>query len=86
MWQLAKRFLPRKWQDAVFAMGEIVFMVSLIPSVLAHRAPAPVTCGATAAFLMTFLAVHISYRLWFTFCLTCVTITLWWILFLQSIS
>lgn len=80
-----RRYLPKKWQDAVFAVGEIVFMVSLLPSVINHNTPAASTSLATSFMLCCFLTVHYSYKLWFTMALTLVTIGLWFTMFLQAV-
>jgi len=73
----------RPWQDKVFAAGEIVFLVSLLPSVFGPDKPAALTSLATALMLCGFLFVHASYKLWMAFSLCCVTIALWFTLFFQ---
>jgi hypothetical protein len=72
-----------KWQDAIFATGEVVFMVGLLPSVFSDHKPAPITSLTTAVMLMAFLCVHFSYRLWMAFTLCIGTIFLWLVLFVQ---
>lgn len=75
-----------KWQDATFALGEIVFMISLLPSVLENTPPSPWTSFPTSFMLCCFLAVHVSFRLWVTACLTLVTIGLWVALGVEGLS
>jgi hypothetical protein len=75
----------RKWQDVIFAAGEIVFMLSLLPSVFSEQKPAPLTSIATALMLCLFLFVHASYKLWMAFTLCTATIALWFVLFLQAV-
>lgn len=69
-----------KWQDWVFSAGEVVFLISLFPSLLSDQKPAAVTSIATGITLCTFLFVHASYRLWMTFVLTLATAILWFVL------
>lgn len=78
-----KKLLPKKWQDAVFFVGEIVFLTSLIPVLWSPHKPPWGTSLATAFMLYTFLLVHRSYKLWFTFSLTLVTASIWLTLGLQ---
>jgi hypothetical protein len=78
-----KLFSRMKWQDAIFATGEVVFMIGLLPSVFSDNKPAALTSLATAIMLMAFLLVHASYKLWMAFILCSGTIILWWILFVQ---
>ena len=78
------KFLKKmKWQDMVFSTGEIVFLISLFPSLLSDQKPAAATSLATAIMLCAFLTVHASYKLWVAFCLTALTAGLWFILAAQ---
>jgi hypothetical protein len=77
--------LKMKWQDMVFALGEVVFLISLFPSLLGDQKPEPVTSFATAFMLYLFLLVHASYGLWVTFTFAIVTATIWLILGLQVV-
>lgn len=72
-----------KWQDAVFAIGEIVFTIGLLPSVFSAHKPAPLTSLVTAVMLTAFLAVYVSYRLWLAFIFSLGAIGLWFTLFFQ---
>lgn len=76
-------FERMKWQDKVFALGEVVFLTGLIPSLLTNNKPAALTSFATAAMLYAFLFVHASYGLWVTFTLCIITATIWLALGLQ---
>lgn len=72
-----RRFFGRPWQDLIFAVGEIVFLVSLIP-LLFRDSNVPLATGlATGFMLYTFMLAHVSYRNWITVSLTLVTATLW---------
>jgi hypothetical protein len=74
-----------KWQDAIFGIGGIIFLVSLIPSLAGDDKPAAVTSLATGLTLYAFLVVHASYKLWIAFGLTFVTASMWMALFFQTI-
>lgn len=80
------KFKSWKWQDAIFSAGEIVFLLSLFPSVLGDHKPAAATSFATALMLYLFLFVHASYKLWVAFCLTAITATLWMVMGFQVIN
>ena len=72
-----RQVLGRPWQDIVFAVGEVVFLITLAP-LLFRRTNVPLLTGlGTAAMLYTFMLAHISYRNWITVSLTWVTATLW---------
>jgi hypothetical protein len=74
-----------KWQDAVFATGEVVFMIGLFPSLLSDYKPAPLTSFSTAFMLYLFLLCHASFKLWLTFTLAAITATIWLALGLQVV-
>lgn len=69
-----------KWQDAVFALGEIVFMIGLVPSLVGPDKPSWVTSILTGLMLCGFLTVHASYKLWTAFVLCTVTACMWFVL------
>lgn len=69
-----------KWQDMVFSLGEIVFMISLFPSLLSNQKPAALTSLVTGLMLCGFLTVHASYKLWTAFYLCAATAILWFVL------
>lgn len=79
------RLLSMKWQDAVFAIGEIVFMIGLIPSLLGPDRPSAITSLMTGLMLIGFLFVHASFKLWTAFSLAAVTATMWFVLAAQVI-
>lgn len=75
---MSRAVLGRPWQDWVFAIGEVVFLVSLLPILFDGNANVPAVTGlVTAAMLYGFLACQISYRNWMTAALTVVTATVW---------
>lgn len=75
-----------KWQDAVFATGEIVFLVSTWPMVVGDEKAPPETAFPTTFMLYCFCLVHLSFKLWVTLSLTALTATLWLIIGLQQLG
>lgn len=72
------KFFGRPWQDLLFAIGEVVFLASLVPLWFKENANVPLFTGAaTALMLYAFMVAHISYRNWITVTLSFVTATLW---------
>jgi hypothetical protein len=75
-WRTFKIF-GRPWQDLIFAVGEVVFLATLIP-MLFRDTNVPLFSGIGTAFMLyTFLLAHVSYRNWITVTLTFFTATLW---------
>lgn len=72
-WKLA----GRPWQDLIFAIGEIVFLISLVPLLFTDTNVPAFTGIASAIMLYAFLAAHVSYSNWITVALTFVCATLW---------
>lgn len=82
---LPQRFRT-SWQDAVFAVGEIVFMVGLLPALFSTHKPPWFTSVVTGLMLCSFVAVQISYRNWWTTVLTSATALVWFALAVQVIT
>lgn len=75
-WRTARIF-GRPWQDLLFSVGEIVFLLTLIP-IWVSDARVPLFSGLGTGFMLYgFMVAHISYRNWITVGLTFVTATLW---------
>lgn len=85
VYRLLARVAWMKWQDIVFSVGELVFMFGLIASLVSSDKPAVITSLTTGGMLVTYLAVHRSFKLWVTFTLTLITATMWFILAAQVI-
>lgn len=74
------RVVGRPWQDLVFAVGEVVFLVALVP-LLWENARIPLYTGlSTAIMLYAFGACQLSYRNWITLALGLTTATIWLLL------
>lgn len=82
---MVKWLRKETWQDLIFGLGQLVFMAGLLPSVLGHQKPDPITSLLTAVMLCLFLMVYVSYRLWIAFSLTTMTIGLWVVLLFQAL-
>lgn len=71
------RVVGRPWQDVVFAVGEVVFLVALVP-LLWTRTQVPVYTGlSTGLMLYLFGLCQLSYRNWMTLVLGLTTATIW---------
>lgn len=76
--------LPQMWQDWVFAVGGVVFFVSLIPSFKSPDKPSILTSFPTAFFLTIFAFAYGSLGLKFAMTTTAIAALGWWVLFLQK--
>lgn len=72
-----RKFAGRPWQDILFAVGEIVFLTSLIPMLFTDTNVPLFTGLATAIMLYAFTLAHVSYSNWITVGLSSLTATLW---------
>lgn len=78
-WRTA-RVLGRPWQDWLFSVAGIVFIVGLIPLLLSD-ADVPMFTGlSTAAMLYAFAAAHVSYGNWLSVVTELTTATIWLLL------
>ena len=67
----------RPWQDWLFSTAGVVFIIGLIPMLLAGT-PVPLATGlSTAAMLYAFAAAHISYGNWMSVTTEVATATIW---------
>lgn len=67
----------RPWQDLLFAIGEVVFLLTLVPLWLSNASVPLFTGLGTGFMLYAFMVAHISYRNWITVTLSFITATLW---------
>lgn len=71
------KIVGRPWQDIVFAIGEVVFLIALVP-LLWTRTKVPVYTGlSTGLMLYLFGLCQLSYRNWITLALGLTTATIW---------
>jgi len=72
------------WQDIVFTIGSVIFIVSLFPSILdKHNKPARITSIFTSVVLFIFAFTQITLNLFISSILTFVMAVLWLVLYFQ---
>lgn len=71
------------WQDVVPIIGNVVFAVALIPSILSKHKPHRWTCAMTAAVLFAYAGTFWTITLWYWSLATLVTAIAWVILLFQ---
>lgn len=72
--------LGRPWQDWLFSVAGVVFIVGLVPLLLSNAHVPMFTGLSTAAMLYAFAAAHISYRNWMSVATELTTATIWLLL------
>lgn len=72
------------WQDIVFTLGTVVFIIALIPSIRSEEKPALSTSFPTATVLAVFTYVYFSLSLWITAAFTAIICFLWFVLAFQK--
>ena len=73
------------WQDYVLAIGNVIFIVSLFPSLLSKNKPAILTSLLTGATLTVFVFTFITLKLWFSAGAMGGSAILWYILAFQVV-
>ncbi|HVX24356.1 MAG TPA: hypothetical protein VG992_03380 [Candidatus Saccharimonadales bacterium] len=73
-----------QWQDYVIAVGSILFIIALMPSVLGKNKPALSTSVMTGSVLMVFAITYTTLHLWFAGITTALTAIQWFILAIQK--
>ena len=73
------------WEDAIFAVGNVVFFVALIPSVMSADKPSIWTSAITGATLVAFSFTFFTLGFWFAMCASGLTALGWWTLFFQKL-
>lgn len=75
-----------RWQDIVLTIGQIIFIIALIPAIT-HKHKPPFSTGIlNAIVLVTFAIVYITLSLWFASVTTGIVAVLWFVLALQSLK
>lgn len=72
-----------KWQDAIFTVGSIIFIVSLLPALLAPVAMPLLTSIPTAIVLTAYSATMVSLKLKYSAIATGLSAVCWWLLALK---
>lgn len=72
------------WQDLVITVGQIIFVLSLLPSILSKNKPALLTSSITALILYIFTFVYITLSLYFAAISVAATAVGWSVLAYQK--
>jgi len=73
------------WQDIAFAVGNIIFFISLLPTVFAAEKPSVWTSIPTSIVLFVFAYAFFTLSLWYGAVTSTATGTLWLILAIQKL-
>ncbi len=72
------------WQDAVFAVGNVVLSIGLIFSITSPHKPAVPTSLVTGLTITAFAVTFATMGLWFSAAGAATNAVLWWILLVQG--
>jgi uncharacterized protein YqhQ len=76
-----------RWQDPALTMASLVFIVALIPTVLAKQSKPHVSTSLMNAAVSAFIAVvYLTLSLWFAAATTAINAALWLTLALQVLA
>lgn len=70
--------------DLIFTGGSIIFILSLIPSVLSEHKPAFWTSILTGTVLAVFVLDYYTISYWFSGTTTAITALIWFVLAIQG--
>jgi hypothetical protein len=73
-------------QDIIFAVGNVIFSLSLIPSLLSKNKPSCLTSSSTSLVLFVFCATFISLDMDFSAFMSYINGSFWAILFGQQFN
>ncbi len=73
------------WQDYLIAVGSIIFIVALMPTLLSKQKPHLSTSLMTGTVLMAFAITYLTLKLWFAAATTAMTSVQWFVLAVQKI-
>jgi len=76
---------PKSWQDAVFAVGNMIFFISLLPTVFAIEKPSVLTSIPTGIVLFIFTYAFFTLSLWYGAITSFLAAIAWSILAFQGI-
>ena len=72
------------WQDAILTVGQIIFIIALIPSILSKNKPAQATSFLTGSVALSIAFVYVTLSLWFAAATAGINAVFWYILLTQS--
>lgn len=73
------------WQDIVIAVGTVIIVLGVLPSIFSDDKPALATCAITATIVFIFALTFLTLELWFTATVNLANTTVWTILTVQQI-
>ena len=73
------------WQDVVIGVGNWIFVLALIPSIISNKKPAIATSLITAVVVTVFSYCFFTLELYHSMISSIAVGVSWWILFLQVI-
>lgn len=73
-----------QWQDLLLTLGQIIFTISLLPSILSKNKPAFITSMLTTVLLIIFALIYISLSLYLASMAISLTAVAWAILAYQK--
>lgn len=72
------------WQDWVFIIGQLIFVIALIPTIRGKDKPAFITSLVTAIFILLFGITYITLGLWGSAIFAFLNSSAWAILAIQK--
>lgn len=72
------------WQDLVLTVGQVIFVIALIPTVVGKDKPALPTSVLTSAVSFSFMAVYVSLSVPFASMTAAVNGSMWLVLAVQK--
>lgn len=72
------------WQDWIFTVGQLIFIIALIPSIRSKDKPAFTSSLITAVILIGFAATYTSLELWGSAIFAFLNASAWGILAIQK--
>lgn len=72
------------WQDWVFSVGNGIFALALLPSVMGKSKPAFSSSLLTASVLAVFVGTFATFSLWLSAAVTTVSASMWLTLAVQK--
>ena len=76
--------LSMTWQDIIFSIGQWVFIIALIPSVVSKDKPALSSSLMTGSVLAVFAFTYFTLSLWMSGASTILVAAIWFILAIQK--
>lgn len=73
------------WQDLVLLIGNFMFFLALVPSIMSDHKPSKWTSLPTAVVLSIFAFTYHSLGLVFGTCMVALSALAWWVLFFQIV-